>query len=198
MQIHRWITLRATCALILLLLTPHSGWSEEPVHTFGDLPSRLREGDRVRLVDKRGQESQGRIAGFSVSSVDLRINGTVSSFPEAGVQKITHLHHASLLKGAVFGSLAGGFVSVAICGMKNNSDAGRCTVDPAAIFTASAGMGALSGMGIAMMIHRPESIFESTERVKIKAVRRSAEAGELSHSRYRSEQVRRQVCRGGL
>ena len=55
-------------------------------------------------------------------------------------------------------------------GMKNNLDAGRCTVDPAANFTASAGMGALSGMGVSMMIRRSESIFESTERVKIKAV----------------------------
>jgi hypothetical protein len=160
----------SSCAIILLLLTPHSGWSEEPVHTFGDLRSRVRDGDRVLLVDKRGQESRGRIAGLSDASLNLMINGTVSSFPEAGVQKITHQHHASLLKGAIFGALAGGFTFMAICEMKNNSDAGRCTVDPTAIFAASAGVGALSGMGVATMIHRPESIFESTERVKIKAV----------------------------
>jgi hypothetical protein len=160
----------SSCAMILLLLTPHSGWSEEPVHTFGDLQSRVRKGDRVLLVDKGGQQLRGRVAGMSAASLDLMVNGTVSSFPEAGVQKITHQHHASLLKGAVFGALAGGFTFMVLCEMRNNSDAGRCTVDPAAIFTASAGVGALSGMGVATMIHRPESIFESTERVKIKAV----------------------------
>jgi hypothetical protein len=149
----------SSCAIILLLLMPFCGWSEEPLHTF-----------RVQLVDKRGQESQGRIAAMSATSLDLMIHGTVKSFPETGVQKITHQHHASLLKGAVFGALAGGFTFMAICEMKNNSDAGRCTVDPATSFAASAGVGALSGMGIAMMIRRPESIFESTERVKIKAV----------------------------
>jgi hypothetical protein len=160
----------SSCAIILLLLMPFCGWSEEPLHTFRDLQPRVRIGDKVQLVDKRGQESQGRIAAMSATSLDLMIHGTVKSFPETGVQKITHQHHASLLKGAVFGALAGGFTSMAICEMKNNSDAGRCTVDPGASFAASAGVGALSGMGIAMMIRRPESIFESTERVKIKAV----------------------------
>jgi hypothetical protein len=159
-----------SCATMLLFLVPHSGWSEEPVHTFGDLRSRVRSGDKVLVVDKQGQKTQGRIAGLSAASLDLTVNGTVWSFPESGVQKITHQHHASLLKGAVFGALAGGFTFMAICEMKNNSDAGRCTVDPAAVFAASAGVGALSGMGVAMMIRRPESIFESTERVKIKAV----------------------------
>jgi hypothetical protein len=107
---------------------------------------------------------------MSDASLDLMINGTVSSFTEAGVQKITHPHHASLLKGAVFGALAGGGVFMAICEMKGNSDTGRCTGDPAAMFAASAGLGALSGMGFAMLIHRSEPIFESSERVKIKAV----------------------------
>jgi hypothetical protein len=46
---------------------------------------------------------------------------------------------ASLLKGAVFGALAGGGMFMAICGMKNKSDAGHCTVDPAVIIIASAG-----------------------------------------------------------
>jgi hypothetical protein len=160
----------SSCAIILLLLAPHSGWSEEPVHTFGDLRSRVRNGDKVLVVDKRGQKSQGRVAGVSAASLDLTMNGTVSSFPESGVQKITHQHHASLLKGAVFGALAGGFTFIVICEMKNNSDAGRCTIDPAASFAASSGVGALSGVGMAMMIRRPESIFESTERVKIRAV----------------------------
>ena len=59
---------------------------------------------------------------------------------------------------------------MALCEMRNNSDVGRCTIDPAAIYAASAGVGALSGMGVATIIYRPESIFESTERVKIKAV----------------------------
>jgi hypothetical protein len=170
MRILKRLLRQASCAIIILLLTPHSGWSEEPVHTFADLRLRVREGNRVLLVDKRGQKSQGRIAGLSAASLDLMINGTVLSFPEADVQKITHQHHASLLKGAVFGALAGGFTFMALCEMKNNSDAGRCTIDPAAIFAASAGVGSLSGMGISMMIHRPESIFESTERVRIKAV----------------------------
>ncbi|HET9132615.1 MAG TPA: hypothetical protein VFO86_16800, partial [Terriglobia bacterium] len=89
-----------SCVIIFLLLTPHSGWAEEPVHTFADLQSRLRAGERVHLFDKHGQESQGRVAGISPTSLDLWINGTVSSFPEAGVQKVTHKHHASLLKGA--------------------------------------------------------------------------------------------------
>jgi len=160
----------SSCAIILLLLTAHTGWSEEPVHTFGDLRSRVRDGDKVLLVDKRGQELRGSIAGLSAASLDLMINGTVSSFPETSVQKITHHHHASLLKGAVFGALAGGVTFMVVCEMKNNSDAGRCTVDPAASFAASAGVGALSGMGIATMIRRSESVFESTERVKIKAV----------------------------
>jgi len=161
---------RFSSAIILLLLMPHSGWSEEPAHSFAELKSRVRNGDKVRLVDKHGKESPGRITGISVATLDLMVNGTIWSFPEADVQRITHPHHASLLKGAIFGALAGGVAFMAICEMKNNSDAGRCTVDPAASFAASAGLGALSGMGVTMMIRRPESIFESTERVKIKAV----------------------------
>jgi len=167
LKVHRR---RSTYAIVLLLLTPYSGWSEEPVHTFADLHARVRTGDRVLLVDKRGQESQGRIAGMSDGSLDLIINGTVSSFAEAGVQKITHPHHASLLKGAVFGAMAGGGLLMAICETKGNSDTGRCTGDPAAMFAASAGVGALSGMGFSMLVRRSEPIFESSERVKIKAV----------------------------
>ena len=140
------------------------------MHTFAELKSLIRSGDRVHLVDKHGEESQGRVAGLSAASLDLMINGTVSSFPEAGVQTITHKHHASLLKGAVFGALAGGGVFMAICEMKDNSKAGRCTVDPATIFAASAGVGALAGMGFAKMVHHSTPIFESTERVRIKAV----------------------------
>jgi len=155
--------------ILLLLLTPHSGWAEEPVHTFAGLQSLLRVGDRVHVFDKHGQESQGRISGLSSTSVDLWINGTVLSFPEAGVQKITHKHHASLLKGAVFGALAGGGVFMAACAMKNNSET-ECTGAPVASFAGSAGIGALSGMGFAMMVHHTEPVFESTERVRIKAV----------------------------
>jgi hypothetical protein len=157
------------CTIVLLLLTPHSGWAEEPVHTFAELQSVLRAGDRVHLFDKHGQESQGRVAGVSPASLDLLINGTVSSFPEAGVQKITHKHHGSLLKGAVFGALAGGGVFMALCAMKKDSEAG-CTGAPVASFAGSAGVGALSGMGFAMMVRRSESVFESTERVRIRAV----------------------------
>src|SRR5438046_2223041 len=117
-------------AIVLVLLTPRAGWSEDPVHTFADLKSRVQDGNRVLLVDKHGNELKGRIAGLSETSLDLMINGTVRSFPEAQVQKITHSHHTSLLKGAVFGALAGGFTFMAICEMKSNSDAGRCTIDP--------------------------------------------------------------------
>ena len=170
MGILRGFFRHSSFAIILLLVTPHQGWSEEPVHTFAELQSLIRAGDRVLLVDKHGQESHGRVAGVSGASVDLMINGTISSFPEAGVQKITHQHHASLLKDAVFGALAGGGVFMAICEMKDNSDAGRCTVDPATSFAASAGIGALAGMGFATMVHRSAPIFESTERVRIKAV----------------------------
>jgi hypothetical protein len=164
------VLLNSICALAVLLLMPISGRAEDPVHSFADLQPRVREGSRIVLVDKHGQASHGRLAGWSAGSLDLMINGSVRSFRESDVQKISHQHHASLLKGAVFGALAGGFTFMALCEMTNNPDAGRCTVDPATIFAASAGVGAFSGIGVAMIIHRPESIFESTERVRIKAV----------------------------
>jgi hypothetical protein len=169
MRMIRGFLRHSCCVVILLLLAPQFGWSEEPVHTFAELQSLVRAGDFVRLVDKHGQESQGRITGLFPASLDLMINGTVSSFPEAGVQRITHKHHASLLKGAVFGALAGGGVFMAICQMKSNSETG-CTGAPVASFAGSAGIGALSGMGFAMMVLHSEPIFESTERVKIKTV----------------------------
>ena len=170
MRVLRGSTQRTSCVIILLLLIPHSGWSEEPVHTFADLQSLVRPGDRVVVVDKHGQQSKGRVAGLSPGSLDLMINGTVSTFPESGVQRITHKHHGSQLKGAIFGALAGGGVFMAICGMKNNSETGRCTGDPASLFAASAGIGALSGLGFAMIVRHSAPVFESTERVKIKAV----------------------------
>jgi len=170
MQIHKAIVLHASCALTFLMLLPHFGWSEEPAHSFGDLRSRIRLGDKVQLAEKGGKETEGRIAGLSESSLALRINGTVQTFPETGIQKISHRQHVSLLKSAVFGALAGGGTLMVICGMNDNSDSGRCAGDPAAIFAASAGIGALSGVGVAMMVRGSESIFESTERGKIKAV----------------------------
>ena len=49
-----------------------------------------------------GRNHEGRIAGLSAESLNLTINGSVSSFSESGVQKITHQHHASLLNGRRF------------------------------------------------------------------------------------------------
>jgi hypothetical protein len=82
---------------------------------------------------------------LSASFLDLRINGTVSSFSEAGVQKTTS---TSRLSAEACRFRSSGWRRHVYGHLWNEEQFGCRT----------------------LMIRRSESIFESTERVKIKAV----------------------------
>jgi len=167
MQIPRGFWFRSCTVLCLLTLLPVSGWAEEPATSFGQLQSRFKAGDKVQVFDRRGDETAGSFVNMSATALELMINGSVRSFPETGVEKVTRLQHVSLVKGALLGGITGIVVLGAICGARNKNNPDHCDGNIGVITAINGGIGAASGMTLAALIKRPHTVYERPRPFKV-------------------------------
>ena len=142
-QFVAWFALAA----VLIVLLPVVAAAQEPVKSFDQLDTRLKVGDTIYITDAQGREIKGKIRELNPSSLMLE-NGDGRSFQARDVARITQHHGSKAGKGALWGLVAGGAISVwpaVYAGTCHEEDCQYAAVLIPFLVGGGAGIGALVG-----------------------------------------------------
>jgi uncharacterized protein YcfJ len=108
----------APLIVVALLLAPAAADVQEPVSSFDQLNTRLKVGDKIRIVDSGGKATKGVIEGVEAAALLLR-QGTREPrrFPAPRVREVHTYVTDSIKNGIIAGSAVGavgGFVLLAL------------------------------------------------------------------------------------
>jgi len=161
-------------ALSLVTLVPRLAPAQEPARSLAELQSMLTIGDDVRVTDSSGKTIQGRIAGVSMSSLSLAVDGRQQELPEAGIREVRRrrpdLWWNGLLIGAAIGAVVGAVVKERNCGSTDCGEGGL--VDPG-FYVFGAGIGAGAGVLVDLSIRRFDTVFVRPPTASVRSLRLS-------------------------
>jgi hypothetical protein len=101
----------------------HADDSTPAVRSLGALSSRVKPTNRIYVRKTGGEEISGRFLGASEVSLTLEIEGQAREIPASQVQRVTKRGGNRVLKGMVFGFLAGAAVGAsALAASGSDSD----------------------------------------------------------------------------
>jgi hypothetical protein len=90
-----------------MTLSPSPASAQQPATTLSELRSRLRIGESIRIVDRRGAETEGALDGLSDTSLRLLVGGTRLEFSEAEIRQVRRRRPESKWDGMLIGAGAG-------------------------------------------------------------------------------------------
>lgn len=173
-------TTRVALAGLLISLFSTSTGAQQLAGSFEQLRVLVKEGDKVRVVDRSGREVQGAVTGLSSSSLTLMVTGGRQTFLESDVEAISQRRSDSLANGAKWGLAVGaGFGMLAGITLTSGYDNGSIALVPV-LALAYGGMGAGIGAGLDALISSNQVIFASrgpTSKVTVRPVLRADRAG---------------------
>ena len=103
------MSFRLVAAMIAVILATSPADAQEQGQSLGEVQTRLRRGDRIRVVDHNGAVIEGRFEGISGSSLRLVRKATALELPEAQINRIRKARRESdgILIGLGIGAAAG-------------------------------------------------------------------------------------------
>lgn len=148
-------------AFIFCLLTAAPARAQE---TFGDLGRKVREGQKVIVIDQQGAVTKGRVESVSATALVVDYGqgripdpslATTRTFKPADVQKVQKPGH--LWDGAIKGAFIGAIPGVLLMTV----DCFDCRFGAFTLFTT--GVGAAAGVGIDALFG-PKTVFRGSVR----------------------------------
>ena len=131
--------------------------------SFEQLMVLVEPDDTVTLRDFNGNQTRGRIALVTPSSLRLVVDGAARDLTPADVLEIRQRRGDSLANGAIIGAVAGagfGLVgSIIVCVEEEN-----CAAWVAGLMTSYAALGAGVGVGVDALIRREQTVFRAPAR----------------------------------
>jgi hypothetical protein len=94
-------------ASCLLALMPALASAQQPAATLADLRTRLRIGESIQVVDRRGMSTEGAFDGLSNASLRLIVGGERREFPDGEIQQVRRRRSESKWDGMLIGAGAG-------------------------------------------------------------------------------------------
>lgn len=141
----------ASLATAIIVLLPTFAAAQEPVKSFDQLDTRLKAGDTVWVTDAQGREIKGKIRELTPSALVLD-NGNGRTFEAGDVARINQRQGSKVRKGALWGVIVGGALSVGSLAYGAQGCTGEaCGLAVLAVpilIGAGAGIGALVGKGM--------------------------------------------------
>jgi hypothetical protein len=130
--------------------------------SFDQLAVLVKPGDKVRVVDMTGQESDGRIEKLSRDALTLVTPVGSRHLREVDVAQIRQRRDDSVKNGAIIGAAAGAAYLLTAMALLRDSDGGDVIMHTAvAGGVLFAGMGAAAGAGIDALIARRQVIYRN-------------------------------------
>ena len=120
--------------LALALAAPVEGRAQQ-VQSFADLPLRINQNDRVRVVDQSGAKVIGRVMSFGRDGLSITTSGGERRFADETVRRVDR-SGMSKARGALIG--AGTFLVIGLAGCPEDSASG-CPVFAALLWGAPLG-----------------------------------------------------------
>jgi hypothetical protein len=159
----KWL-LKISVALVLIpmLLPANLARAQSPARSVEELQTRLRIGEKVRVIDSIGKKTEGKFDGTSGSSLRLIVDDTRQEFLEARIREVTKRRPESRWDGVLIGLGIGLIVgTVNITSLCNNaSEREDCfSVGWAIVLPLYAGGGAGSGALVDFAIKKHDTVF---------------------------------------
>src|SRR5688572_1034304 len=143
--------------LIISMVDPVSAMAQVAA-SFEQLMVLVEPDDTVTLRDFNGNQTRGRIALVTPSSLRLVVDGAPRDLAPSEVMEIRQRRGDSLANGAIIGAIAGGgfglIGSILVCVEEEN-----CAAWVAGLLTTYAALGAGVGVGVDALIRREQTIF---------------------------------------
>ena len=135
--------------LLLLTLAPRLALAQEPAHSLQDLPSRLRTGHTIRIVDTEGKKTEGKLDGLTDSSLQIKVDGEMREFRGTSLREIDLKYRDPVSNGIILGAIIG-VAAGAVFGISGVSPEGcessKCKLGATALWGAiGGGIGAATG-----------------------------------------------------
>lgn len=154
------LILRLGCVLAIAFLVAACG-GKPPVNTFPDLPSRIKPGQTVYVIDSKGVETRGKLLALSASELSVRSEQNVRRFAAVDVRQLQR-YGDSLWNGAIIGaaiSVPGAMFADPRYVPCDDNPARGCTDSEGGSRALVVGVGALAGAGIDALIKRRQPVY---------------------------------------
>ena len=148
-------TVRLGSTLALTLVVGACG-GKAPVTAFPDLPTRIKAGQTVYVIDSKGVETRGRLLALSRSELSIRSEHQDRRFAADEVRQVQR-YGDSLWNGAIIGaavSVPGAMFADPRYVPCDDQPARTCTDNEVGSRALVVGIGALAGAGIDALIKR--------------------------------------------
>jgi uncharacterized protein YcfJ len=146
--------------MLAFILWANSGLGQEPVHTLDDLKKVISVGNSVRVIDKSGNEINGKVE--NISSDSLILNGRRISLPANSIRELQKRRNDpwwnGFLIGGGIGAAAGLLVAQAQCG---GNDSECAAIAKVAFIPAGMAIGMATGALIDRSIARYDTVYRS-------------------------------------
>ena len=130
--------------------------------SFDQLAVLVKPGDKVRVVDITGQESEGRIEKLSRDALTLVTQAGSRDLREVDVAQIRQRRDDSVKNGAIIGAVAGTAYFLTMAALLGDSDGGEVIMSTAVVGgVLCAGLGAAAGAGIDALFRRRQVIYRN-------------------------------------
>jgi hypothetical protein len=150
-------------ALLCFLLTSmtQAAGAQGIAGSFEQLKVLVRPGETVTVTETTGQETTGKIADLSSSTLALLAGGTRRELSESDVRTIQQRHNDSLANGALYGLAIGAVASAALIIAVSAVDSEEVDAGLAALaIGAYGGIGAGIGVGVDALIRKRHVIYQ--------------------------------------
>jgi hypothetical protein len=157
---------KVACASSLLVMLSFSieVSAQTPATSFEELQSHIRIGDTVRVSEKSGQQTTGRIEALTPLSLRLAVKGTRHDFEQSAVTRIERRNRDSVRNGVFMGAAAGALIGF-LAG--KNVHEGPCPPSQecgqASVIGTAGGVvwGGVGGWIADALIHKREVVYQS-------------------------------------
>ena len=147
--------------LLAIALPVAACGGKRPLNTFADLPTRIKPGHTVYLIDSKGVETRGKLEALSPAELSVRSDDQVRRWAAADVRQVQR-YGDSLWNGAIIGaavSVPGAMFADPRYVPCDDDPARTCTDSEAGSRALVVGVGALAGIGIDALVKRRRPVY---------------------------------------
>ena len=149
---------RTSFTIPSILLAANLALAQEPARSLGELPSKIRIGDNLRVIELNGKKTEGRFDGVSATSLRLVVNGDHRELPESTLREINVSRPDRVWDGALVGGGIGA-IGGAVIGGTWLGDCGGDAGCKGKILAAATGVGAGTGALLDYLRQKHETVF---------------------------------------
>lgn len=143
---HAWVGGLVVVAVVGVV--PGSARAQEVARSFEDLQGRVMLGETVRVIDRQGQSTRGKLLRLTATDLTVRTDGGERVVDASNIVEVKARRSGPLLNGALIGAAVGASPFVIFAALDEGSNCDGCMAG-ALVWM---GIGAAAGVGIDALV----------------------------------------------